>query len=470
MIEGGHMPETSVTLKEMLRAREERVLRQQALLKKGGTLVFFTMNIAGPFKNTPLIQRGFFEGYSRLTQAASCTAGPILEHGFCLAPAGCEGWFRIDAEPSAVKRLTVEIENADALGRLFDFDVLCPDGHQVSRTELGAAERGCLICGEAGRICASRRVHPVAELQAKTTDILVSHFRSRDLDELTAAAEKALLYEVCTTPKPGLVDRENNGSHRDMDIFCFLNSTVALSPYFRKCAKIGIQTQGQSTQETFRQLRIAGKQAETDMYQATCGVNTHKGIIFSMGILCGAMGRLWDCAQGLCRDADVILKTAGEVAAPAVRADFAAMTGRTQITAGEKLYARYGLGGVREQVAQGFPAVRETALPVFRSLRRQNYSCNDAGAITLVHLIAQVTDTNMIARSDWETQQSAAGRAAELLKGDRVPKAAELRELDRYFIGRNLSPGGCADLLAITYFLNFVEEGTCHAGEPAVQH
>ncbi len=101
------------------------------------------------------------------------------------------------------------------------------------------------------------------------------------------------MYEVCTTPKPGLVDRHNNGSHRDMDLFTFLDSTTALLPYWHQAVSIGQETAGLLPEETFARLREAGLAAERAMFRATGGVNTHKGAVFSLGCVLGAAGRLW---------------------------------------------------------------------------------------------------------------------------------------------------------------------------------
>ena len=101
-----------------------------------------------------------------------------------------------------------------------------------------------------------------------------------------------LNYEVTTTPKPGLVDRRNSGSHRDMDVFTFIDSAAALYPYFEACARTGRETAEQPAPETFAALRPLGCEAEGEMLDATGGVNTHKGAVFSVGIVCAALGRL----------------------------------------------------------------------------------------------------------------------------------------------------------------------------------
>ena len=97
------------------------------------------------------------------------------------------------------------------------------------------------------------------------------------------------------TPKPGLIDLLNSGSHRDMDMYSFLASAASLYPYFAECVKIGRETADRPAPETFAALRCPGKLAEAGMLRATGGVNTHKGAIFTLGVICGALGRLaWE--------------------------------------------------------------------------------------------------------------------------------------------------------------------------------
>ena len=209
-----------VSLLEMLDARERRVQHQQALLAQyHKPLICFTMNIAGPVKDSPLIRRGFARGQQLLRQQlfrAGLT--PLHTDARCEAT-GCEAFYVLDAAPLTIKKFTTDIEDATPLGRLFDMDVLRPDGVKVDRQELQLEGRRCLICGGPAKVCSSRRVHTVAELQATTTAILTETMDAWDAATAAQQAIRALLYEVTTTPKPGLVDRRNSGSHTDMDSF-----------------------------------------------------------------------------------------------------------------------------------------------------------------------------------------------------------------------------------------------------------
>ena len=422
-----------ISLQDILAAREARVQRQQQLLQQYCLpIVCFTMNIPGPQKNSPLIRRGFDEGISMLEKGLA----NIVFRDVFYAATGCEGYFVVDADASAIKAICTEIEESCPLGRLFDMDVLDAAGKKLERP----IQRGCMVCGKAGRYCAASRAHSVALLQQTTQQILNAHFAAKHIAQL---AVQALLDEVHTTPKPGLVDEGNCGSHSDMDIPLFTASAHALQPYFFKCVLLGQQTADSAPEETFPLLRAAGMDAEKQMLAATNGVNTHKGAIFTLGILCGAVGRMQKTDDPM-----EILAESGRMAKPFMEADFASIT--TPQTAGQRLYRELGLTGIRGEAALGFPSIANIGLPIYLQQLSNGKSKNDAAAITLLHLIAHVQDTNLYRRGGKAGAEFAKNAAAAILPH---PTAAEIAELDRKFIEKNLSPGGCADLLAATLFI-----------------
>lgn len=450
--------ERSVTLAQVLDAREARAKRQEKLLEAYRLpVISFTMNIAGPVKNSPVLRRAFQEGLERLALALQGADIGIVTQEQVDQPTGCEALLTVKGDGRAVKVLCTELEDEDALGRLFDLDVLTLDRGKWDREQLGLGPRRCLICGREGKGCASRRLHTVEELQRATQKILWDYFSKRDRDTVASLAARALLYEVCTTPKPGLVDRTNNGSHRDMDLFTFSDSTTALYSYWGQAVAVGQETAEQEPQETFRKLRRLGVRAERTMFRATGGVNTHKGAIFSLGTVCSAVGRLWTPA-GVDRDVAAILRECGRMSADATETDLKMLTWDTAETMGQRLYLEHGLRGIRGEVADGLPSVEKIGLPVLKELLAQGVPLEEAGVTVLLHLMAGVTDTNLIARGGWTGQQWAAEQARALLDRQAVPKRQAVEALDRELIARNLSPGGCADLLAITYFLHFYSQ------------
>lgn len=448
-----------VSLTEMLEAREKRAWQQRELLRRGRTMICFTMNIAGPIKNSPLIGSGYDLGKRLLLGQLDVAGVAVSDFEEVREKTGNECILLADAEPLAVKAITAELEDHAPIGRLFDMDVLRPDGSKVERQELGLPGRKCLLCGESAQVCARSRKHSVAELQAKTREILQEAVDEWDSREAARLACQALLYEVAITPKPGLVDRENSGSHRDMDFFTFQASAAALQPYFAQCVRIG--RQGGAPEETLRALRLPGKLAEAEMRRATVGVNTHKGAIFSMGILCGALGRLDRESWG---NPDRILDECAAMAKGIVSEDYRDLTPETAKTAGQKLYLRYGITGVRGQAEAGFPAVREAGLPTLEAALAAGKNINEASCAALLALLVHTADTNMIHRGGFDGMQQATLEVREILDRENFPSRETLESLDKRFIEKNLSPGGSADLLALTLFLHFLRE-TAHMSE-----
>lgn len=459
----GHL----VTLPEMLFGREHRACEQREMLEKYGrhdTLVCFTLNIAGPVKVFPLAEESFEEGCREIRARLHAGHFSVAEEKILRADYGWEAYFAVGGDCTKVKRVLTVLEEEHPLGRLFDIDVLNGAGEKASRQEIGYPPRTCLICGRMAAECARSRAHPVATLQARTVEMMLDFWRTRELSAAMVGrlCRQALLREVYTTPKPGLVDLRNTGAHMDMDVPLFETSARALEPYFAACYEAGTASDC-APERLLAKLRPLGIRAEKEMFAATGGVNTHKGMIFSLGIICGALGLMQAGQQS--GDAEGLLLLAGQVAAPVLDWDFRqALTGLTKdgdrrppATAGEEQYLSYGITGIRGEAAGGFASIRRYALPYFRKLLAAGEGSERAGTLTLLQLIAHVTDTNIIARAGIEVQQELQQKVRELLQKEELPAEEEIERLDELFTSKNVSPGGCADLLAIVYFLQELE-------------
>lgn len=441
------------TLQEILEAREQRAARQQALLAQyQKPLICFTMNIPGPEKQSRDIAIGFAVGNWLLRD--QLREYPVVHKELHREITGNTAFYVVDLPARQLKQLAIEIEDTDPIGRLFDMDVIDTDGSKLTREDLGFGRRKCLLCDNDAAICARSRAHGLDQLQDRTGFLLYLAARQWMTEYVGVRAFLALNKEYATTPKPGLVDRNNRGAHKDMGMSHFFASANALRPYFSRFAEAGWLTRDAAPEETFRCIRAIGIEAEQAMFKATHGVNTHKGAIFSIGLLCAAAGRL--CPE--LWKPETLLAECAAMTTGVTQQDFAGVTVETAKTAGERIYAAYGITGVRGQAEAGFPAVAEVGLPILRQGLRQGLSLNDAGCATLLHLIAATDDTNLIHRSDRETQLAVKAQIADLLKAEPFPSPDRITELDREFIEKNLSPGGSADLLALTYFLLFLEE------------
>lgn len=279
-------------------------------------------------------------------------------------------------------------------------------------------------------------------------------------------ARLALIAEVDTTPKPGLVDQQDSGAHHDMDHSTFIDSANAIAPFLVQMAGAGYSWGG-TPDKLFAYIRPIGLSAEQAMYRATGGINTHKGLIFSLGILCACSG-LYHSRCGSFQSLH-ILDLAEEMTSRTLEMEFKEIGGREPRTHGERLYHQYGIRGIRGEASEGFPSIRNCALPVMAALNNRISDQNLLYLQTLLHLMARVQDTNVLYRTDFETAAMVRKEADRILKLGGCftpPGMAEIKALNEVFIDRNISPGGCADLLAASIFLWMLDNGnTIHTQE-----
>ena len=174
-------------------------------------------------------------------------------------------------------------------------------------------------------------------------------------------AGRALLAELLLTPKPGLVDRRNCGAHRDMNLQTFLTSARAIAPWWRRLVETGRSTAHVPVCALLALVRPAGVQCEQAMLRATRGVNSHKGAIFSLGLLCVAAGRL--LAKGLPLSRERMCGLVADMSVGLVERELD-RPGEAR-SAGEHVFRRYGFTGARGAAASGFSLVRRTALPIY---------------------------------------------------------------------------------------------------------
>ncbi|RAI42399.1 triphosphoribosyl-dephospho-CoA synthase CitG [Rhodoplanes roseus] len=295
---------------------------------------------------------------------------------------------------------------------------------------LRPAEAGALLRGPLDRAS----VAPVADVLA---DLVVD----------------ALLREVRLTPKPGLVDLRNTGSHRDMDVSTFEASAAAIRPGLAGFVTLGAEIAAMPAEAVLDQARPAGLACERAMLAATGGVNTHKGSIFAFGLLLVAAGRLW--AVGTPLDADTICEEVARLADGIVARELR-RPGEPR-TAGERLFRRYGLTGARGEAQSGFATVRHGALPVLKRRLAAGHDDQTALAAAFLHLLEHNADTNLAARGGIDGLIWARREAARLARAggvDAPDYTARMHALDDAFMARNLSPGGSADLLAVAWTLH----------------
>ncbi|GJD75006.1 triphosphoribosyl-dephospho-CoA synthase MdcB [Methylobacterium goesingense] len=265
---------------------------------------------------------------------------------------------------------------------------------------------------------------------------------ARPAERIARLATRCLQRELATYPKPGLVSHVDSGSHADMDASTFRASAAALAPFFADLAAAGAAGAGMA------HLRRIGLAAESAMRAATGGVNTHRGAIFGLGLLSAAAGALGPRppAGGLgahvrARYADAILDGPELLHAPGARAR-----------------RRHGVGGAPAEAAAGFPSLYGTGLPALRRARAARPGAPQAARVeACLALVATLEDTNLLHRGGPEGYAFARGEAARFVAEGGIARDdwfARAEDLHRAFVARRLSPGGAADLLAMTLFVD----------------
>ncbi|MEM5430239.1 triphosphoribosyl-dephospho-CoA synthase [Cupriavidus oxalaticus] len=272
---------------------------------------------------------------------------------------------------------------------------------------------------------------------------------SAHAEALAGFAVCAIAEEARLSPKPGLVDSRGSGAHADLTLPLMLRSAHALGPSFAAMAEAGLQAPrlGYGLRE---QLGALGREAEAVMLSATGGVNTHRGAIWCIGLLVGAAAHA--SAAGLAASAGTISATAGAIASLADR-HRPVLTGNK----GELACLAYGVGGARAQARAGFPHVTRLALPALRRSRARGDTESTARLNALLALMSELDDTCVLARSGRPgLDYMQAGARAVLSAGGAgtVAGRRHLRSLDAGMLARRASPGGAADLLAATIFLD----------------
>lgn len=248
-------------------------------------------------------------------------------------------------------------------------------------------------------------------------------------------ATQALQAELDTTPKPGLVDKDNNGAHRDMDYALMQRSIDTLHPYFVKLALLGCA----DALPTHTSIRDIGIEAERAMLSATNGVNTHKGALFSMGlaVVAAAHEKNTDSLQTTIK---------------ALAASFPDTNGTHGSKAKLLSKGTTAIKGALDNAREGYEMLFAEWLPFYIERRKEH----DAHTLhkTLLRIMCDLDDTNVIYRTDLATAEEVKQEARALL--DSFSEAA-LKDMDRHYTTRNISPGGAADMLSLTIFIGSIQ-------------
>ncbi len=464
----------------VLSAREARASLRQRLSGSATGSLSLSLNVPGYPKSLPALSaffddvlddcRTFLQAHRIRTDAARAVRRTDEAGDFYLVPL-------TDPRPlRELKTLTESFEANHALGRFIDIDILDVGLRPVS----SGALKACFLCGRPALDCMreGRHTHEAlrGHLIGRVRGYREERARRRACRRLSELALKAVLYEISVSPKPGLVGRFEQGAHEDMDYFTFLASTAALAGHFEELARAGCAFRGPDPRAALPVIRTIGLKMEAGMFEATRGVNTQKGLVFLLGLALFSAARCIESdgafTSARCRE------IVSSICAGLVENELAAGT-YGDATHGATCFARYGrqAGGARKEAEEGLPSVFEHGLPELRSALDGAGGAPAAGPTrrallrTLLRLMAAACDTNILYRGDMETLRTVRRMARRVLDaGDEAEAAVRYEELLGFCGRENVSPGGSADLLAVSVFLYFAERAFAPGaarGDPA---
>jgi triphosphoribosyl-dephospho-CoA synthase len=268
-------------------------------------------------------------------------------------------------------------------------------------------------------------------------------------------ALESMLMEVACFPSFGLVSPVSKGAHKDMDYFTFIKSTASLQKYMLKIAHRAFSPDNLDV--IFYDCRKFGVEAEKDMFKKTKGINTHKGMIFVLGIaVIAASKTIYNNEEFHSIQEYIRSMTKGMVSR-----ELKNLEKKTALTHGERVFLEYGITGIRGEVEAGIPVIFDYALPAYDSVEFSDAGDNERLLHTLITIMAHCDDTTILHRHDISTLKEVQIICKNLLKkGSLLNKdlVVEIHDLDKNFSKKRISPGGCADLLAVTVFLSLVKE------------
>ena len=274
-------------------------------------------------------------------------------------------------------------------------------------------------------------------------------------------ALKALMYEVSVSPKPGLVDRFNNGSHNDMNFYTFVDSVLSFESYFKQYYELGRHLSNTSElTELFDGSRQIGIEAEKAMFKATKGINTHKGANFSFALLLVTIGYMVErhhLTTWTKTNTNDMLDLISQMTKDVLLQDFDDVHLKDKLSHGEVLFVEHGITGIRGEAVSGYPILKDILMPYLRKLDGHLVEHDLLKALLLV--MGHIEDGNIIYRGGFDAWEQVKSEALALFN-EPLNQEEFLKEMDDYdakLIERHLSPGGAADALGLGIFLHLLE-------------
>jgi holo-ACP synthase CitX len=411
----------------VLQAREKRAQHITELMKeyKYKTIVVLKLNVPGANKNQNRLKfiSNLYDSFIKRE-----FIDKIKHKGEVKSIDGDYVYYVVEEEGNVVKEKTILIEEENSLGKLVDIDVY--NKTSITREDVQCEMRKCLICNNYSHVCVRNQTHTHEELFHKIDEITEEYL----FDYILNKAIKGINCELNLYPKFGLVSARDSGSHTDMNFQTFVNSIYAIKPYLKEFILYGL-----SDIEDPIKLKEIGIRAEKAMFNATNNINTHKGLIFIMGIFLPVMSRAIRNNYGILFIKKEIIKI-GELI---IGDYYDNISIKKTLSHGDKIYLNYGIKGIRGEVLNGLSLIYE--IPSYKNKQIINIHHE-----YLTYLMSELDDTTIIHRNDIETLNEVKETMKNVVKdGGYSNNIALVENISNQYKKRNISPGGSADMLVV---------------------
>lgn len=444
-------------LESILKARDQRAFLKAKIAQIRLPSLSLSLNVPGFPKSNPTVDSFFrsclydlkntFIGHRIDIQENNAVEICDAAGDFYLVPFSMNHFSLTE-----IKQICEDFEENHPLGRFIDVDL----NDELGSTVSSGKSKLCFFCRERPAIeCRREKSHSFEELRTFMFSEMAEYGRKqreeRIAEKLSSLAQQAIYAEISLTPKPGLVDQLSSGSHSDMCYQTFVDSTTAISPWFSELVCEGFAFQNDDLTQALPRLREIGLRMEAAMLEATGNVNTQKGVIFLMGLSLFACGNLFRRHEYF--QVAAFRKIIQDICAGLVENELINVAGSGK-SHGEKIFRKYGFGGARGEAESGLATVFNFGLPGLI----QAGQLNDEPLIKcLLSIAANNNDTNILFRSNPEVLDRFK-RLCQIALADFKPENyAAVIDFCKH---QNISPGGSADLLAVTIFVWSVNQAS----------
>jgi len=436
-----------------LEARDQRAFLKKQIALNGLPSLSLSLNVPGFPKSNPTVKAFFGYCLRDLKYALKANQIQLIEKDSIEICDEAGDFYLVPCSPGRstlkeIKQICESFEQGHPLGRFIDADLNDEAGVSFSSGKL----KVCFFCLERPAIeCRRENAHEPEELRSFMFPKMADYCRQQQeeaiVKRLSSLAQQAILFEISLSPKPGLVDKFSNGSHSDMNYQTFIDSTAAISPWFAELVREGYSFNDSDLTKALPIIRNIGLRMESAMYEAAQNINTQKGIIFLMGLSLFACGKLFSQSdqfsieefrgiiQGVCKN--LVTKEMTD-------------DSKSVNSHGEDIFHQYGFGGARGEAESGFATVFDFGLPQLAGVA----VLNDEDAVKcFLSIAANNNDTNILYRSNTDVLENFKKLCKKALEDFNDQHYSAVIDFCK---SENISPGGSADLLAVTIFVRSV--------------